>query len=159
MTTIPSRIRISSRCMFGISVLQILVRNPYSTASAIELSVLYEKFVCRIRCIRWIDIVIMWISFDHIWNMSWVVDWIFAFVKPHDTILQSLFWAYRSDRLGPIAPSIFTQPCNLSFMARFADINVSHDSVATYARCGGILNIHLTTNLLENLPVNFLKIG
>jgi len=68
-------------------------------------------------------------------------------------------WAYRSDRLGPIAPSIFTQPCNLSFMARFADINVSHDSVATYARCGGILNIHLTTNLLENLPVNFLKIG
>ena len=44
-------------------------------------------------------------------------------------------------------------------MARFADINVSHDSVATYARCGGILNIHLTTNLLENLPVNFLKIG
>jgi len=76
-------------CLESVSCLYI--RNPYSTASAIELSVLYEKFVCRIRCIRWIDIVIMRISFDHIWNMSWVVDWIFAFVKPHDTILQSLF--------------------------------------------------------------------
>jgi len=28
-------------------------------------------------------------------------------------------------------------------------------SVATYARCGGILNIHLTANLPGNLPVNF----
>jgi len=38
-------------------------------------------------------------------------------------------------------------------MACFADINVSQGSVATYARYGGILNIHLTANLPRNLPV------
>ena len=43
-------------------------------------------------------------------------------------------------------------------MACFADINVSQRIVATYARCGGIFNIHLTANLPRNLPVkNFLK--
>jgi len=36
--------------------------------------------------------------------------------------------------------------CNLSLMACFADINVSQGSVATYARCDGSFNIHLTTN-------------
>ena len=41
-------------------------------------------------------------------------------------------------------------------MACLADINVSQGSVATYARRGGIFNIHLTTNLPRNLPVNFL---
>ena len=54
---------------------------------------------------------------------------------------------------------VATLPCNLSLMACFADINVSQGSVATYARCGGIFNIHLTTNLPRNLAVNFLKIG
>ena len=38
-------------------------------------------------------------------------------------------------------------------MACFVDINVSQGSVATYARCGGIFNIHLTANLSMNLPV------
>ena len=38
-------------------------------------------------------------------------------------------------------------------MACFADINVSHGSVATYARCGGIFDIHLTASLPRNLPV------
>jgi len=38
-------------------------------------------------------------------------------------------------------------------MANFADINVAQGSVATYATCGGILIIHLTTNLARNLPV------
>jgi len=42
-------------------------------------------------------------------------------------------------------------------MACYADINVSQGSVATYARCGGIFNIHLATNLPKNLPVFFLK--
>jgi len=50
---------------------------------------------------------------------------------------------------------VVTLPCNLSLMACFADINVSQSSVATYARCGGIFNIHLTANLTRNLPVNF----
>ena len=36
-----------------------------------------------------------------------------------------------------------TLPCNLSLMACFADINVSQGSVAIYARCDGIFNIHL----------------
>jgi len=49
-----------------------------------------------------------------------------------------------------------TLPCNLSLMACFADINVSQGSVATYARCDGIFNIHLTTNLPNNLQVIFL---
>ena len=46
-----------------------------------------------------------------------------------------------------------TLPCNLSLMACFADTNVSQGSVATYARCGGIFNMHLTANLRRNLPV------
>ena len=49
-------------------------------------------------------------------------------------------------------------PCNLSWMACFADINVSQGSVATCARCSGIFNMHLTANLPRNLSVkNFLK--
>ena len=50
-------------------------------------------------------------------------------------------------------------PCHWLLMACFADIiNVSQGSVATYARCGGIFNIHLTANLPRNLPVkNFLN--
>jgi len=28
----------------------------------------------------------------------------------------------------------------------------SHDSVTTYARCGGIFNNHFIANFLENLP-------
>ena len=42
---------------------------------------------------------------------------------------------------------VATLPCNLSLMACFADINVSQGSVATYARCGGIFNVRLLTNL------------
>jgi len=40
-------------------------------------------------------------------------------------------------------------------MACFTDINVSPGSVETYARCGGIFDIHLTANLPRNLPVNY----
>jgi len=42
---------------------------------------------------------------------------------------------------------------NLSLMACCADINVSQGSVATYSRCGGIFNMHLTANLPRNLQV------
>jgi len=53
---------------------------------------------------------------------------------------------------------VATPPCNLLLITFFADINVSQDSVATYARCGGMFNIHLTANLLGNLLVkNFYK--
>jgi len=38
-------------------------------------------------------------------------------------------------------------------MACFADTNVSQGSVATYARCGGMFNIHLAANLLGNLAL------
>ena len=48
---------------------------------------------------------------------------------------------------------VATLPCNFSLMACFTDINVSQGSVATYARRGGIFNIHLTTHLPRNLPV------
>ena len=50
-----------------------------------------------------------------------------------------------------------TLPCDLSLMASFADINVSQGTVATYAGCGGIFSIHLTTDLPWNLPANFLN--
>jgi len=36
-------------------------------------------------------------------------------------------------------------------MACFADIDVSQGSVATYARCDGIFNIHLTANLPKKI--------
>jgi len=48
---------------------------------------------------------------------------------------------------------VATLPCNLSLMACFTDSNVSQGSVATYARCVGILNIQLTTNVPWNLTV------
>jgi len=38
-------------------------------------------------------------------------------------------------------------------MARFAGINVSQGSIATYARFSGIFNTNLTTDLQRNLPV------
>jgi len=44
---------------------------------------------------------------------------------------------------------------NLSLMACFSDMIVLQGSVATHARCGGILNIYLTANLPRNLPVKF----
>jgi len=43
-------------------------------------------------------------------------------------------------------------------MACFAEINVSHGSVATYTKCGGIFDIYLAANLPRNLSVKkFLK--
>ena len=48
-------------------------------------------------------------------------------------------------------------PCNLSLRASFTDINVSQGSLATYARCGVIFNIHLTANLLQNFSSKILK--
>ena len=48
---------------------------------------------------------------------------------------------------------VATLLCNLSLMACIADVIVSQGSVATYARCGGIFNVHLTAKLLRNLPV------
>ena len=48
---------------------------------------------------------------------------------------------------------VATLPCNLSLMACFADINISQGSLATYARCRGSFNIHLTTKLFRNFPV------
>jgi len=38
-------------------------------------------------------------------------------------------------------------------MACFGDINVSQGRLATYARCDGMFNMHITANLLRNLPV------
>jgi len=54
---------------------------------------------------------------------------------------------------------VATLPCNLSLMACFADTNVSQGSVATYARCSGIINIRLTANFPRNLPVKKNLIG
>ena len=49
-------------------------------------------------------------------------------------------------------------PCNLSSMTCFANITTSQGSVATYARCGGIFDIHATANLPRNHAVKkFLK--
>ena len=61
-----------------------------------------------------------------------------------------LFWLVKSP---PHLKYAATLPCNLSLMACFADSNVSQGSVATYARCVGVFNMHLTGNLPRNLPV------
>ena len=74
---------------------------------------------------------------------------------------KSVFTHILSNRLfliwllttTPNLKYLATLPCNLSLMACFADINVSHGSVATYARCGGMFSIHLTAILLWNLAV------
>ena len=43
-------------------------------------------------------------------------------------------------------------------MACFAYIDVSQGSVATYARCGEIFDIHLTANLPRNLSVKKISV-
>ena len=46
-------------------------------------------------------------------------------------------------------------------MACFADITASEGSVATYARCGGIFNIHFSSSrlvLLESLAQNLVSL-
>ena len=42
-------------------------------------------------------------------------------------------------------------------MACFADIIVSQGSVATYLRCGGVVNNQITKGLLLSLPVIVFK--
>jgi len=67
-----------------------------------------------------------------------------------------LIWLLTtSPYLKYVATTNLSTICNLSLISRFADINVSQGSVATYARGGGIFNIQLTTNLLRNLRVIF----
>jgi len=51
-----------------------------------------------------------------------------------------------------------TLSCNLSLMACFADINVSQGSVATYASCGGIVNIFYCKFTKESCSI-FWEIG
>ena len=66
-----------------------------------------------------------------------------------------LIWSLTTP---PHLKYVATLSCNLLLRACFADINISQGSVATYARCGGIFNIHLNANLLGNLSVKkFLK--
>jgi len=59
----------------------------------------------------------------------------------------------KSGQALPHLKYVATLPCNLSLMACFADVNISRGSVATYAKCRGIVDIHLTANLPTNLPV------
>jgi len=80
--------------------------------------------------------------------------------KVHETLLATLSNIFFKISLADSAINLIyllttplhlkyvaTLPYNLSVMACFADINVSQGSVATYARCSGIFNIHFTTNL------------
>jgi len=79
-------------------------------------------------------------------KIHWEILWQICSNKPF------LIWLLTTP---PHFKYVATLPCNLSSMACFADVNVSQGSVATYARCDGIFNIHLTANLPSNLPVNF----
>ena len=93
--------------------------------------------------------------------------------QPHAFLLVILPNIYRfkfffTDRLSnkrfliwllttpPYFKYVATLPCNLTFMACFADINVSQGSVATYARNAGITYNQFTANLPGNLPVKIL---
>jgi len=58
-------------------------------------------------------------------------------------------------KASPHLKYVAALPYNLSLMACFADSNVSQGSVATYARCGGIFNIHFAANLPRNFPSEF----
>ena len=78
----------------------------------------------------------------------------FLFVTLPNIHRLKVFFTYRLSNKPFL---IWLLTCNLSLMACFADINVSQGSVATYARCDGILKIRLTANLLRNLPVIFLN--
>ena len=49
--------------------------------------------------------------------------------------------------------------CRTTLMACFADVNVSQGSVATYARCGGIVGTHLTANLPTIPPTATIQRG
>ena len=55
----------------------------------------------------------------------------------------------------PHLKSVAILSCNLLLKACFADVNVSQRSVATYARCDGTFNIHLTAIFPKNLPMIF----
>jgi len=63
---------------------------------------------------------------------------IYRFKKIGDTLKNNFFliWLLTTP---PHLQYVATLPCNLSLMGCFADIKVSKGSVATYARCGGIL--------------------
>jgi len=61
-----------------------------------------------------------------------------------------LIWLLKP---SPHLKYVATPLCNLSLCT---DINVSQGSVATYAKYGGIFNIHLTANLPRNLTLKFL---
>ena len=77
---------------------------------------------------------------------------IYRFKKSTDRLNNEpfLIWLLTT---RPHLKYVVTLPCHLSLLACFADINVSQGSVATYARCGGMFNTHLTANLLRYLPV------
>jgi len=67
-----------------------------------------------------------------------------------------LIWLLTSP---PHLKYVATLPCNLPLMVCFADINVSQGSVATYARCGGIFNKHVTADLPRKSPSCEKKFG
>jgi len=81
---------------------------------------------------------------------------IYRFKKSTDRLGNKLFqiWLLTTP---PNLQHVASLPCKLSLMACFADIKISQGSVATCARCSGIFNIHLTTNLPRNISVNILK--
>ena len=86
-----------------------------------------------------------------------------TFFAKYSTILKNVFTHRLINKLFliwlfttlPHLKYVATLPCNLSLIPCFADINVSQGSVATYARCGQIFDIHLTANVPWSLPVNF----
>jgi len=67
-------------------------------------------------------------------------------IHSHSAMNLFLIWLLTAQ---PHFKCVATLPCYLSLMACFADINVSQGSVATYARCGGTFNIHLTAKFTK----------
>ena len=76
-------------------------------------------------------------------------------LKDEESARNNHVLACNFAKYSPVLEYAATLPCNLSLRARFADINVSQGSAATYARCSGTFNIHLTANLPRNLPAKF----
>ena len=63
------------------------------------------------------------------------------------TILSDLNQFHKFLKSPPHHAYIATQPCKILMSAKQAINDKLQGSVATQARCGGIFNIHSTTNL------------
>ena len=72
---------------------------------------------------------------------------------PHHSVF------YSPDALPAAQPTASKHLIRISDFHQFSDIHISQGSVATYLRCGGILNTNLLQISIEPVIEKILKIG